>query len=705
MRRSAACFVGLFLLTGLINQAAWPQDGESLRPPIAKRVPKTEVIHGETRSDDYYWLREKSNPEVRQYLEAENAYTNAVMKGTEALQSRLFREMRGRIQENDSTVPVQMGGSWYYSRDEQDKQYPIHCRKKGRLDADEEIVLDENGLAKGHKYLGLDLYSVSDDGNLLAYTIDTTGFRQYTLYVKDLRTGELLKDRIRLVASAVWAVDNKTIFYVTEDEAKRPHRLYRHVVGQTNGDELVYEEPDSLYELSVARTRDKAFLLAISESKTTTEVRYLLSHRPTGGWTVVLPREEGHEYHVSHRNGQFYIRTNKDARNFRLVTAPVAKPAPPSWHELIPHRDDVLLEDIDLFAHHCVVTERAGALPRLRVLDLRSRESHEINFKEPVYAVAGDANPEFNTTVFRLHYESPVTPESVLDYDLDTRERKLMKRAKVGGGYDPEKYTSERIAATAADGTKIPVSLVYKKGLKKDGTNPLLLSGYGAYGFSYPLSFSSERVSLLDRGVIYAYAHIRGGNDLGRAWYEHGRMFYKRNTFTDFIAVADHLIAAKYTRSNRLAITGGSAGGLLISAVLNMRPDLCHAAVLDVPFVDVINTMLDESLPLTAPEFLEWGNPKKKKEYDYMKSYCPYTNIAARKYPAILVLTSLNDSQVMYWEPVKYVAKLRASKTDKNVLLLKINMDAGHGGASGRYDALKESAFTYAFLLWQWGID
>ncbi len=408
---------------------------------------------------------------------------------------------------------------------------------------------------------------------------------------------------------------------------------------------------------------------------------------------------------MSPRHGVFYIRTNKDAKNFRRVTAPPATPDPAHWKEVIPHRPEVLLEDIDLFANHGVLTERADALPRLRVLDFRSRENHVIPFKEPVYAVGGDVNPEFNTTVFRFRYESPVTPDSVFDYDLDIHERKLRKQTKVLGGYDPDKYVCERLSAVAKDDTKIPISLVYKKGIQQDGNNPLLLFGYGAYGYTYPQSFASERVSLLDRGVIYAYAHVRGGNDLGRAWYENGRMLNKLNTFTDFIAVAEHLIAAKYTSKDRLAITGGSAGGLLISAVLNMRPDLCQAAVLDVPFVDVINTMLDESLPLTAPEFLEWGNPKKKKEYEYIKTYCPYTNIAARDYPAILVLTSLNDSQVMYWEPVKYVAKLRATKTDKNVLLLKVNLDAGHGGASGRYDALKETAFMYAFLLWQWGIE
>jgi oligopeptidase B len=704
MRRRISSFVFVAFLGLLSFQLSAEPDIRALVPPVAKKVEKTDVVHGDKRVDNYYWLRDKKDPEVIQYLEAENAYTAALMKPLESLQSKLYKEMVARIQQTDVSVPVRLGDYWYYTREEKGKQYEIHCRKKGNLDAAEEILLDENELAAEHKYLGLDLFAVSDDGNLLAYSIDVTGFRHYTLYVKDLGTGKLLADQIKKVASAVWAADNKTIFYVTEDPAKRPHRLYRHVLGQSK-DDVVYEEQDSLYELSVGRTRDKKYLLAVSESKTTTEVRYLDSSHSTDAWRVVLPRQEGHEYHVSHRNGLFYIRTNKDAKNFRLVTAPVEAPQPANWLELIPHRPDVLLEDIDLFIHHCVVTEHANALPRLRVIDLRTQQGHELEFPEPVYAVAGDANPEFDTTVFRLRYESFTTPDSIYDYDFDTRERKLKKQTKVLNGYDPAKYAIERIAATARDGTRVPISLVYKKGLNKDGTNPMLLYGYGSYGFSYPCGFSSERVSLLDRGVIYAYAHVRGGNDLGRDWYENGKMLNKRNTFTDFIAVTEQLITDKYTAKNRLAIMGGSAGGLLIGAVLNMRPDLCTAAVLEVPFVDAVNTMLDETVPLTAPEFLEWGNPKIKKEYDYIKSYCPYTNIGARDYPAILVLTSLNDSQVMYWEPAKYVAKLRACKTDKNPLLLKVNMDAGHSGASGRYDALKETAFNYAFLLWQLGID
>jgi oligopeptidase B len=692
-------FVALAALVA--PSAAWD---ESLpQPPVAKKVEKIDVVHGDRRVDNYYWLREKSNPEVRQYLEAENAYTEAVMKRTIKLQAKLNREILDRIEQTDASVPYRLGDFWYYHREEKGKQYSIHCRKKGAIDKPEEIILDENQLAEGHKYLGVDILQVSDDGNLLAFSIDTTGLRQYALRFKDLGTGKLLPDEIHKVASAVWAADNKTVFYVTEDAANRPHRLYRHVLGESQ-DHLVYEEKDALFELGVSRTRDKAYLLLVSESKTTTEFRYLPSDRLAGPWRIVLPREEGHEYYVSHHSGLFYIRTNKDALNFRLVTAPVESPGPEHWKEVIPHRPDVLLEEIGLFVNHCVIAEHAEALPRLRVLDLRTNEEQAIDFPEPVYAVAGDANPEFNTTVFRFRYESMTTPDCVYDYDMDTRERKLQKQTKVLGGYDPAKYTTERIWATAKDGVRVPVSLVHRKGIAKDGSNPLLLYGYGAYGFSYPLAFASERVSLLDRGVIYAYAHVRGGNDMGRNWYDDGKMLHKCNTFTDFIAVAEHLIEAKYTSRDHLAIQGGSAGGLLIGAVLNMRPDLFKAAVLEVPFVDAVNTMLDDSLPLTSQEFLEWGNPKVKREYDYIKSYCPYTNIAAANYPSILVMTSLNDSQVMYWEPAKYVAKLRATKTDKNPLLLKTNMNAGHGGASGRYDSLEETAFTYAFLLWQLGI-
>jgi oligopeptidase B len=703
MRTTPFALLLLLPPVGFLPPAAAQVDPGAAKPPVAKKIPKTDTLHGETRVDNYYWLRKKTDSAVLAYLEAENAYTAAVMKPTETFQETLYKEMLGRIKQTDLSVPYRLGNYWYFSRTEKGKQYPIQCRKRGSLQAGEEVTLDLNELAKGHKFFNMALYAVSDDAHLLAYSTDITGFREYTLYVKDLRTGKLLADRIPKVVGAVWAADNKTLFYATEDAAKRPYRLYRHVLGTTK-DDLVYEEKDELYRIFPSRTRDRAYLLAESRSSTTTEVRYLASDRPKGQWRVLLAREPDHRYTVEHRAGRFYIRTNKGAKNFRLVTAPVADPRPKNWKELIPHRKDVLLEFVNLFTGHCVVSEREAGLQHLRVIDLETDKQHRVKFNEPVYSVMPDPNPEFKTTAFRFRYNSLVTPASVVEYDLKTRRRKVLKQTEVLGGYDPAKYISERIFARAVDGTRIPVSLVYKKGVKRDGKSPLLLYGYGAYGFSLPVAFAAQRLSLLDRGVIYAMAHIRGGKEMGEEWHDQGKMLFKRNTFTDFIAAAEHLIAHKYTARDRLVIQGGSAGGLLIGAVVNMKPDLVKAAVLEVPFVDVINTMLDESLPLTVQEFLEWGNPKVKKEYDYIKTYCPYTNITARSYPALLVRTSLNDSQVMYWEPAKYVAKLRATKTDKNVLLLRINMAAGHGGASGRYDKLKETAFIYAFILNQMAI-
>jgi oligopeptidase B len=699
--RSAACFLLL-----AFGGSAWAAelDPQAAKAPVAKKVPHTEVLHGDTRVDDYYWLREKTNPEVIAYLEAENAYTAAVMKPTETFQETLYREMVGHIKETDLTVPHRQGDWFYYSRTEQGKQYRIECRKHGSLDAKEEIILDLNELAKGQKFLNAGGLRVSDDGNLLAYTTDTTGFREYYLHVKDLRTGELVPDKFGKVSGVVWATDDKTLFYTTEDEAKRSYRLYRHVLG-SDKDELIYEEKDELYRLGVSRTRDKAYIFAVSTSSTTSEFRALPADKPTEALRVLLPREKDHRYYVDHRDGLFYIRTNKDAKNFRLVTAPADDPQPKNWKEMIAHRKDVLLENVDLFKNHAVLHERGNALQHLRVLDLRTGKDHEVAMPEQICSVSGDAgNQEFDTTVYRFNYQSLVTPASVFDYNLDSHERKLMKQTEVLGGFDSSRYASERVFATASDGTRIPISLVYKKGGKRDGTSPLLLYGYGSYGASLPVTFQSQRLSLLDRGVIYAMAHIRGGKEMGEEWHDQGKMMNKRNTFTDFIAAADYLVAEKWAARDRLAIEGGSAGGLLIGATLNLRPDLCKAAVLQVPFVDVINTMLDASLPLTVGEFLEWGNPRIEEQYEYMKTYCPYTNVAAKDYPAMLVRTSLNDSQVMYWEPAKYVAKMRATRTDKNVLLLKVNMAAGHGGSSGRYDALKENAFAYAFVLNQLGI-
>ena len=673
-------------------------------PPVARKVPKVDDIHGDVRGDDYFWLRDKDAPDVTAYLESENAYADAVMKSTEAFQDALYREMLARIKEDDTSVPYPYGGWLYYSRTETGKQYAIHCRRRDG-DAPEQVTLDLNALAEGHEFLALGAYTVSDDGRWLAYTLDYTGFRDYALHVKDLVSGTVAAERIEKVSSVAWAADSATLFYVVEDDAKRPYRLRRHRLGAPVADDpLVYEETDALFRLGVWRSRSRSLLFAASGSFTATEVRWLPADGPGDAWRLLLAREKDHEYSVEHGAGPgagvFYIRTNGGGRrNFRLVVAPVDDPGPPRWRELIAHRDDVMLEDVDVFAGHYVVHERADGLIRLRITELATGDSHHVEFPEPTYEVSSDVNAEFATTDYRLRYQSFVTPASVYDYEVPGRRLVLRKRTPVLGDFDPARYRSERVHATAPDGTRVPISLVYRAGTVRDGSSPLLLAGYGAYGIPYPVTFSSSRLSLLDRGVTVGIAHVRGGGELGKRWHDEGRMLNKRNTFTDFVAAADALVAQRYTAADRLVIEGGSAGGLLIGAVLNLRPDVCHAALLRVPFVDVINTMLDESLPLTVGEFEEWGNPKLPEHYACMKTYCPYTNLAPRAYPRILVRTSLNDSQVMYWEPAKWVARLRALNGGHPPLLFKINMAAGHGGSSGRYDALRELSFDYAWVL------
>lgn len=688
----------------MVNTMTTAQENPAVKPPVAKKVPQATHIHGDTLVDDYYWMREKNNPEVIAHLEAENAYTDAVMKPTEPLQEALYKEIIGRIKETDVNVPYKNGDYFYYSRTEAGKQYPILCRKRGSLEAREEVYLDLNELAKGLKFLGLGPAAVSDDGNLFAYSIDTTGFRQFTLHVKDLRTGQLLTDTAERLTSLNWARDNRALFYTVEDATtKRSFQLYRHHLG--GKPEMIYEEKDELFDLDSSRSRSKAFIFVTSGSYKSTEVRAIAADRPDDAPRLLLPREPEHRYYADHHGDAFYIRTNDGAKNFRLVAAPVNDPQKKNWREVVPHRPDVMLAGVDFFQDYYVLYERQEGLPRFRVTEFKTDESHVIDMPEAVYAVFPAAGPEYDTHTFRFNYTSFTTPPSVYDYDMKTRKRVLLKRTEVLGGFDPQQYQAERVYAKAADGTRIPVSLVYKKELQRDGQRPLLLQGYGAYGISSEINFSIPRLSLLDRGVIYAIAHIRGGGELGEPWHDQGKMMMKRNTFTDFIAAAEHLVAEKYTSSDRLLITGGSAGGLLMGAVLNMRPELFKAAVVYVPFVDVMNTMLDESLPLTVGEFEEWGNPKVKADYDYMRSYSPYDNIAAKGYPAILVRTSLNDSQVMYWEPAKYVARLRATKTDPNPLLFRIKLGGGgHGGASGRYDAIKDTAFDYAYILTQVGI-
>ena len=677
---------------------------ESVKPPSAKKVRKATTLHGQPWADDYFWLRDKPNPDVAAYLEAENAYTDAVMRPTQGLQESLYKEMLGHIKETDVSVPYREGGYLYYSRTEEGKQYPIYCRKKGGLDATEEVTLDLNELAKGQKFMAIGAYTVTDDGNLLAYTTDNTGFREYTLRVKDLRTGELRPEMAEKVASVAWANDGQTLFYTTDDPAKRPYRLYRLRLGSPLPGDLVYEEKDELFRVGVGRSRSKGYIFLGSGSLTTSEVRYIPADQPQAEWKIVAPRRHEHEYEVDHRGDQFYIRTNDKGRNFRLVTAPVSDPRPENWTEVVPHRPDVMLEGVELFKNHYVLLERERGLPEFRVTDLRTGASHSVVFPEPTYSAFSGANAEFDTPIFRYTYQSLVTPNSVFDYDMDKRSSTLLKEQPVPGGFDRANYASERLFATAKDGVKVPISLVYRKGTKRDGTAPMLLTGYGAYGYPYPVMFSSNRLALLDRGVSFAIAHIRGGGEMGKAWHDQGRMMNKKNTFTDFIAAAEFLVGEKYTGKDHLAIEGGSAGGLLMGAVTNMRPDLFKVVVSRVPFVDVINTMVDASLPLTAGEWEEWGDPRQKADYDYMVAYSPYDRIAAKDYPALLVKTSFNDSQVMYWEPAKYVARLRATKTDHNPLLLKTNMAAGHGGASGRYDYLHEVAFDYSFVLTQLGL-
>ena len=667
-------------------------------PPIARRIPVVIELHGHRLVDEYAWLRRKEDPKVTAYLEAENAYTDAVMKDTEAFQQALYAEMLARIKEDDVSVPYRRGRHFYYARTETGKQYPIYCRKADSLDAPEQVVLDLNALAVGHPFLALGAYTVSDDGRWLAYSTDVTGFRDYTLAIKDLDRGTLLDVRVEKVSSVAWAADPTILFYVTEDDAKRPYRLWRHRLASGARD-LLLEETDALFRLGVGRSRSLAWLFAASRSFTSSEWRCLPATTPDGAWRLIHPREKDHEYDVDHRGDRFWIRTNGGGRrNFRLVSVLVESPAAEHWREEIAHRDDVMLEELDVFARHAVVHEREDGLIRLRVLNLEAGGSHHVVFPEPTYEVSADANAEFDVRQYRFRYQSLVTPASVYDYEMDRRELTLLKQTPVLGGYDPARYRSERRYAIAPDGTRVPISLVYRADTPPDARRPMLLTGYGAYGLPYPVTFSSNRLSLLDRGLGFAIAHVRGGGEGGKKWHDAGRLKSKPNTFTDFIAVADHLVAHHYTAHQQLVIEGGSAGGLLIGAVLNRRPDVATAAVLRVPFVDVINTMLDESLPLTIGEFEEWGNPKEREYDDVMKTYCPYTNLGPRPYPRMLVKTSLHDSQVMYWEPAKYVARLRYVAPATPVIF-KINMAAGHGGASGRYDYLRETAFDYAFIL------
>ena len=680
------------------------QAAQPLEPPRAARRPKVMTKFGDRRVDDYFWLRDKSDPEVIAYLEAENAYARSVMKPLEGFREKLYREMLARIQETDESVPYRRHEYWYYTREVEGAQYPIYCRRKGSMQAPEEVLLDVNELAKGHKFTQLGAMDVSPDGTLLAYTVDLVGFRQYRLHVRDLAANRMLPDSAERVTSLAWAADSRTLFYVEEHEkTKRSYRMHRLELGGEST--LVYEERDQAFDIGVCDTRSEAFVMLASTSKDTSEIRYLDARTPRGEFRVIERRRKGIEYYVDHHEDRFFIRTNDKGPNFRIVTAPVADPRARNWRQVVAHRPLVMLEEIDVFLGFWVLLERDKGLMRLRITDFASGKSHYVAFGEAVYSAHSSVNLEYDTTTFRYLYESLVTPPSWYEYDVASRTSTLLKRRPVLGPFDPEDYASEALTAVAKDGTRIPISLVYRKSMRREGrAQPMLLYAYGSYGFPMDPYFSSSRISLLDRGMIYAIAHVRGGGDRGRTWYDAGKLLRKKNTFTDFVTVAESLVRRRYTAPDRLVIQGGSAGGLLMGAAVNLRPGLFKAVVSQVPFVDVISTMLDKSLPLTLVEYLEWGNPNVERYYRYMRSYSPYDNLEPGAYPAMLVETSLHDSQVMYWEPAKYVAKLRRLKTDANPLILKTIMEAGHGGASGRYDALRELAFTYSFILDQVGL-
>ena len=677
--------------------------------PVAKKVPWKATYFGTDLNDDYRWLQEKQKPEVINYLNAENAFTDAMTAHLTPLKDKLYQEMKGRIKETDLSLPVRRGSYYYYNRVEAGKQYPIYCRRKAKPDlsddpkAREEILLDENVLAKGKKYFDIGSFEVSPDHQWLAYSVDETGFRQYQLQIKNLKTGKLLKDTLPRITSLEWAGDNQTLFLIQEDaQTKRSDRLLRLVPGKPASP--VYHEADVEFSLHLDKTRDQKYIELIAASTHTTEIKWLASDSPHGVFRPMLGRIRDHRYELEHRGGQVYILTNRAAKNFQLVRTARDALDPSNWETLVAHDPKVLLEQITMFKDFMVLTEKANAQKRHRIHDFAKQDWKAITFDETAYVTRVGENPEFDSRRLRLQFESPVTPRTVLELDMADGSRRTLKQQEVLGGYDPTQYETRRLWAGARDGVQIPLWAVYKKGVKFDGSAPLLLYAYGSYGVSTEPGFSSQRISLLDRGVIYVNAQVRGGNEMGETWHDDGMLMKKKNTFFDFIDSAQFLIDQKWTRSERLIIEGGSAGGLLMGAVVNLRPDLFHAVHAAVPFVDVMNTMLNPDLPLTTSEYSEWGNPNQKEAYDYMLSYSPYDNIERKAYPAMLVTTGLNDSQVMYWESAKYVAKLRAHKTDSNPLLLKINMGAGHGGASGRYDALAEKAFQYGWMLGQWGI-
>ncbi|MFY7827575.1 MAG: S9 family peptidase [Flectobacillus sp.] len=679
---------------------------QGINVPKAPIKPYPMTIHEDTRVDNYYWLNDRENPEVIAYLEAENAYTETVMFPTKDFQEVLFEEMKGRIKEQDESVPYRDGEYFYYSRYIEGGEYPLYCRKKHSMEADEEILLDGNALAVGHDYFSIGGYDISDNDQILAYSIDTISRRNYTLYFKNLETGELYAEAIENTEGGAyaWAADNQTIFYLQRDpQTLLASKVYRHKLGTpTEEDVLVYVEEDPQFYMGLGRMKSKKYIVSVSDHNgVSTEYRLLNAANPEGEFKAFYLRQHGLQYSIEHFEDKFYIRTNVDgATNFKLMEVPENESYDISnWKEVIAHREETYLEGIDVFRHHLVLTERSNALIHLRVINQRNQEEHYLNFGEPAYDAGVGYNPDFDTNILRFHYTSLTTPSSVFDYNMDTKDKTLMKEQEVLGVFNKEDYQTERLFATARDGAKIPISIVYKKGFKKDGSQPLLQYAYGSYGYSIDPYFSAARLSLLDRGFAFAIAHIRGGQEMGRLWYENGKMLQKKNTFFDFIDVSEYLIQEKWTSKDKLFANGGSAGGLLMGAIINYRPDLYKGVLAAVPFVDVVTTMLDETIPLTTGEWEEWGNPKEKEYYDYMKSYSPYDNVVAQDYPNMLVTTGLHDSQVQYWEPAKWVAKLRELKTDHNILLLHCDMSTGHGGASGRFQRFKEIARDYAFIL------
>jgi oligopeptidase B len=687
-----------------VNEAyQWPE----ATPPVAEKKDHETGMHGDKRNDEYYWMADffskgPDSNKVVDYLKAENAYTETMMAGTKKFQEDLFAEMKGRIKEKDESVPVFSNGYWYYTRSEEGQQYFKYCRKKGSLKAPEEMLLDVDKMAEGHPYYSAVGFNISPDNKLLAYGVDTVSRRQYTIYVKNLETGELLKDAIFPASGgSEWGNDNKTLFYTaTNPKTLLSEKIKRHTLGtESKKDVVVYAEKDKSNYIGVGKTKSEKYIVIASSATMSSEYRILDADKPEGEFEIFQPRIKDVLYDIEHHNDKFLIVTNKDALNFKLMETPLNKTGVENWKEVIPTRKDVLLEGIDVFKDYLVVTERKNGLLQLRIRNVNTNAEHYVDFGEAAYTAYASSNPEFDTKTLRYVYTSMTTPSSVYDYNMETKAKELKKRQEVVGGYDPEEYVTERLYATSRDGVKVPISLVYKKGTEKSEKTPMLLYAYGSYGNSMDAAFSSTRLSLLNRGFIYAIAHVRGGQEMGRQWYEDGKLLKKKNTFYDFIDCAEYLIKGKFTSPAHLYAEGGSAGGLLMGAISNLRPDLWRGIIADVPFVDVVTTMLDESIPLTTNEFDEWGNPKNKESYMFMKSYSPYDNVEKKDYPNMLVTTGLHDSQVQYFEPAKWVARLRTHKTDKNVLLLKTNMEAGHGGASGRFEYLKEVALQFAFMF------